>query len=293
MTILFPPPAVPSGVYRIRNAARSAPDLYLQCDTDNEIRPVELKSDSEVQQWRIAAQANGTYSITNVGTSLSLSIKTYDEGGQTKQRAYGGGAQSWTLMPLAQNFVIGVTENGQCLDLAVNNWTIIWERNNAQNQRWILDSISQIDDTTNPALFLSRAIYNITNRATNGQLILGTDNQTSDAPVLVRPFGNFTRTNRPNVWTVLASGANGVVLTNSYPSGDRYLQDGPFVSGTPNTVRLIPIAGTHFFTIATSTVANPRALKDPNPIGAINLPTTTSDYNKDDTSQHWEFRPAP
>lgn len=52
MVVLAFPPVVPDSVYRIRSAARSGPDLYLQWQTDGEVRPVELKADDNNQKVR-------------------------------------------------------------------------------------------------------------------------------------------------------------------------------------------------------------------------------------------------
>jgi len=290
MTVLNPAPAVPNGVYRIKSVARSVPDLYLECSADNEIRPVELQSDSDAQKWRISVQANGTYSITNVGTLLALSITTYQEDGKTKQRAYGGGAQSWILEPRGGDFVIGIPDSGNCLDLAINNWTIVWERNNAQNQHWILDSVDPIPIPVN----LIPGVYRIRNRMTNSALCIWTDRAKNPAaPVLIYEFLRLNTANIARDWTLRVSDTKELTLTNAYPSMDRYLTDGPFVTASPNIIRLIPVAGTQYFHIATNKAVDSPVIVDFNPRDAVDQPASTSTYSKDDMRQHWEFMIFP
>lgn len=45
------------------------------------------------------------YVITNLASSANMSIKSYEENGQNKQRLFSGGHQYWTLEPRGDDFM--------------------------------------------------------------------------------------------------------------------------------------------------------------------------------------------
>jgi hypothetical protein len=304
MVVLAFPPVVPENTYRIRSCDRV---LYLEWQSDNEVKPVALKPDSDLQKWTVTSQLDDLYIITNVASKTTLSTTSYDHEGKQMSRLYSGGTQYWTLEPRGDDFIIGHPSNSLCVDLSNDNWAILWERNGGRNQRWVLDSVEPnskpggnpgIDSTgnagsTGSSNLISSGVYNIKNRATDGEICIWTGYVSDNAPVLVWPATGTARTYSARAWNVSPT-SGGVQITNSYyvAKGPRSLKEGPFVNQASNTCRLIPVEGTQYFHIATGPASDSRVLMDSNAPRAINQPATMSQYNKDDQRQHWMFSPA-
>jgi hypothetical protein len=320
MTVLAFPPIVPDAVYRIRTINRSPP-LYFEWQSDNEVRPTELKPNSETQKWSVVGQQDDTYTITNVASKVQLSVNEYSEGGEKKYRLYSGGVQRWHLDVRGDDFAIAPADNSKCIDIADNNWLILWERRNAPNQRFVLDSVEPlvanagnpggvgkaVSSTTpqNPQSGTSAGFsttstaiqagnWNIKNRVTNGQLAISEGWPFPESPVRGwdAGAGSTSRYERPRVWTLTRSG-EGYTFTNAQGPGlvPRYLNNGPVVNSLQCVCRLIPVPGTQYFYIAVGTDDQARVLHDPNNRPYYNGVIHMSEFNKDETRQHWVFYP--
>jgi len=299
MGVLTVSPDVPTAVYRIRSVDRD-PNLYFEWQTDNNVKPVELKTDSDSQKWKITPlqPKPGTYIITNVASNANLSILEYTEDGETKYRVSSGGSQAWTLGPRGDQFIIGVAENEKCVDLAANGWLIVWPRYDGQNQRFALEPVQ-------PAVVAAGTWY-IRNRSTNSQLLVYTGNDAYTAPTREWPSGTGTgttpgpipadgavpTTSLPHTWVVKPQDGGYAFINYYHPNKiPRWLTDsgGPVVAFSDNICQLIPVPGTSFYYIALSTSPNARVVMDTNPAKTNDALLSAARMAKDDTRQHWQF----
>jgi len=314
MTILAFPPIVPDSVYYIRTINPTTP-LYFEWQSNNEVRLIEFKPVGETQKWKIVWQKDhdSAYTITNVASQAQLSIKEYSEGDQKKYSLYSGGSQLWHLDVRGDALVIGAADSEKCIDIAQNNSLILSERHNVKNQHFVLDSVKPLVTTAgNPdgssqnsqktdgvdipatSTAIHAGDWNIKNRVTNGQLAVSEGWTFPESPVRGwdAGAGSTSRDERPRVWTLARSG-EGYTFTNSQGPGlvPRYLNDGPVVNSSHSVCRLVAVAGTPYFYIAVGMDKKARVLHDPNQNPYNNGLILMSEYNKDETRQHWEFYP--
>jgi len=282
---VLPAPSVPDGVYRIRSASRDPP-VYLEWQTNNEVKPLPLKTDNAAQTWKISSLLQtGNYVITNVPSNANLSIQSYTEDGETKYRLFSGGSQAWNLDGRVDQWVIGVAENDTCVDLSDNNVLIIWARYNGTNQRFILEPVVPAD--------IAPGVYSINNRATNGTFTISTNYDLVTAPLRVYAYVVVPSSNTQRTFTVTAKGG-GYTLTNLYSNVSttpRWLaqDNGPVISLDENICRLTPVPGTNYFYIATDLSQNARVVTDINKTGTNNGFLTTAAIDLTDTRQQWQF----
>jgi len=286
--ILKFPSICPDGVYRLRNAGRTSPNLYLEYESDTQITPQELDAGNTKQQWTITAQADDIYRIVNVNSKSPLSVITYTDGGETKQRLGAGGSQQWNVEPRGDEWVIGVLENGTCIDLAVNNVPIIWERNNLVNQHWVLEIVDGTGESGGSGS-VAPGVYGITNVGTKADLCVWTGRDYKTSAVRMWPTDPNNGVRKWNVESVVG----GVEITYVLypPNSLRWLQDGPEVAPTRNTCRLVPVPNTEYFHIALTAKADSKYLADTNTIGTADLPAASESFDANDQRQQWYFTP--
>jgi len=287
--ILHFPSIVPNGVYRLRSAARTSPNLYLEWLSDSQISPQELDKGNTKQHWKITTQSDDIYVITNVHSSSNLSIINYKDNNVDKQRLGAGGTQKWTIEPRGSQWILGVLENGTCVDLAVNNVPIIWDRLNVVNQNWVLEIVDGDGTGDEGAGTVPPGVYTITNVGTKADLVTWTGREYKNSAVRMWPTNPGDGNHKWNVTPY----PGGVEITYTlYPTNSiRWLQEGPEVAPTWNVCRLPRVPNTQYFHIALSSKKDAKYLTDNNAPNTADLPASSESFDANDQRQQWYFTP--
>jgi hypothetical protein len=146
---------IPDGTYRFQSVSNPGRYFDYQDNGRHDVRPMP-SSTSDTQKWIVkgntASGAANTYVIQNVASKLNLSFRSdTDKDGKPIWRlsAFQDGS-NWTIEPRGSNFVIGWESNEKAIDYSDgggDDWLLIWDRNNQNQQRWLVEPVIVGDRT--------------------------------------------------------------------------------------------------------------------------------------------------